>query len=786
MKKPTYKRLGLGMIQHLAAMLILMIIAGVTLNTNVSCNTLNGRDSLELDFFGENTGFEESKLFREILEKEIPDIIRLAIIREQLETDGEFDPDKAIDITQFAGRKGMNNGCPVTATYRLMDLIEWGRDEGINYVSKTENIMDFIMEYGGWSNFSLDDNHQVYFAGFDGYKILEQLDETMPQWMEPYQDLPLDEKKDLYIGHLVNALNNYSDEQCCNMVLAYLEEHAPNYFTSYKDEDGTVVINYNRLKCKYPTVDGSMSLSDVTDNWLDEMRLQENLVDTIQSVSINYAEYDAQAYLYERQNNNIRYFIQKEMKDGVHSVTNISELIGKKDVELTEYFSEFGRFLVYYPKNQEYRGNTGIPEKNISALFDDYKYAYPDNTRIWVGVDTRYPVEYDNFSDAQKIYARIVPYTKYIIATVVGLVLIWIVLLLYLSVNAGNALDSNQNPVIYINQFDRMWLEFSVISFLAICYFSVIFQEILEETRFHHVFDFTPTGTDKLYLYLFHGLVGFFSSMFVCAFWYSFVRRYKYGYLWKGSFLYWLIGRAKENIGNMMRHGSVAVATLLPYNLFLFVNVGCLFLAYTLRDYSGISFAIVVLMVILDGIIGMLLFKSNSEKRDIVEGIDRIRNGEVDYKLNLDALHGSNREMADAVNNIGEGIRNAVATSIKDERLKTDLITNVSHDLKTPLTSIMNYVDLLKRLRIKEEPAKTYIEVLDGKSQRLKQLTDDLLEASKLSSGTVEFHCERLNLTELLNQSVGEFGEKLEERGLNLIFEGSDLPAYIYADSQKM
>ena len=118
--------------------------------------------------------------------------------------------------------------------------------------------------------------------------------------------------------------------------------------------------------------------------------------------------------------------------------------------------------------------------------------------------------------------------------------------------------------------------------------------------------------------------------------------------------------------------------------------------------------------------------------------------------------------------------------------MKTDLITNVSHDIKTPLTSIINYVDLLKRLHIEEEPAKGYIEILDGKTQRLKQLTDDLVEASKISSGNIELEREKLNLTELLNQGIGEFSERMEESRLHVVFEKMDTPAYIYADSRRM
>ena len=207
---------------------------------------------------------------------------------------------------------------------------------------------------------------------------------------------------------------------------------------------------------------------------------------------------------------------------------------------------------------------------------------------------------------------------------------------------------------------------------------------------------------------------------------------------------------------------------------------------YMFRSNAVIVFAALALLVGFDGIIGVLMFKNSAERLDIIEGIRRIRDGEVEYKLDLDSLHGTNKEMADAVNNIGEGIRKAVRTSMKDEQMKTDLITNVSHDIKTPLTSIISYVDLLKRLKIEEEPAKSYIAVLDNKAQRLKQLTDDLVEASKISSGNIELNREQLNLAELLNQSLGEFSEKLEERQLQTVFEGSDIQAYIFADSRRM
>ena len=125
--------------------------------------------------------------------------------------------------------------------------------------------------------------------------------------------------------------------------------------------------------------------------------------------------------------------------------------------------------------------------------------------------------------------------------------------------------------------------------------------------------------------------------------------------------------------------------------------------------------------------------------------------------------------MAAAVNRVGEGLQNAVKETLKSERLKADLITNVSHDIKTPLTSIINYVDLLKREDIQDPKIRGYIEVLDNKSKRLKQLTEDLVEASKVSSGNVVLDMKPIRFGELIRQTNGEFEEKFAARGLQMV-----------------
>lgn len=127
----------------------------------------------------------------------------------------------------------------------------------------------------------------------------------------------------------------------------------------------------------------------------------------------------------------------------------------------------------------------------------------------------------------------------------------------------------------------------------------------------------------------------------------------------------------------------------------------------------------------------------------------------------------------------------AVAESIKNERMKTELITNVSHDLKTPLTSIINYVDLLKTEGLDSENAEKYLDVLDKKTQRLKNLTEDLVEASKLTSGAIKLNREKIDLVQLVDQSLGEYNEKFREKHLEVIKTVPESPAYVLADGRK-
>ena len=168
------------------------------------------------------------------------------------------------------------------------------------------------------------------------------------------------------------------------------------------------------------------------------------------------------------------------------------------------------------------------------------------------------------------------------------------------------------------------------------------------------------------------------------------------------------------------------------------------------------------------------------------ETLKKIYDGDTNVHINEQELEGALKEMAIYINDIAGGFKNAIEENLKAERLKTELITNVSHDIKTPLTSIINYVDLLKKEDIKDEKIREYIDILDVKSQRLKKLTEDLVEASKASSGNVKLNIESINIKELINQTIGEFKDRLESRNLQVETDMPKEDVRIDADNRYM
>lgn len=172
--------------------------------------------------------------------------------------------------------------------------------------------------------------------------------------------------------------------------------------------------------------------------------------------------------------------------------------------------------------------------------------------------------------------------------------------------------------------------------------------------------------------------------------------------------------------------------------------------------------------------------------RRLREAAHHLAEGDLEYQVDKTGLFLDLAKHADDLNSIGHGMSKAVEEKMKSEHFKTELITNVSHDIKTPLTSIINYVDLLKKEEINNEKASEYIEVLDRQSSRMKKLIEDLVEASKAATGAMKLNLERCQVDVLMMQVLGEYKEKAESAELNIISKLPDEKLEIMADGRSM
>lgn len=239
------------------------------------------------------------------------------------------------------------------------------------------------------------------------------------------------------------------------------------------------------------------------------------------------------------------------------------------------------------------------------------------------------------------------------------------------------------------------------------------------------------------------------------------------------SEIYFYIIRKNANkreflLPKVIKHFQNIYKTIIVY---IFVCLAYVFIIKNFASYGYYSVGIYSLIFLINTIILLHQLSLLIEISEITTKIETMGSGNMENII--ECRNAELQELGKNINNIKQGMKKAVEESMKAERLKTDLITNVSHDLKTPLTSIINYTDLLKKEKIENENAKKYIDILEKKSKKLKILTEDLIEVSKISSGNETVALEKIDFKELVLQANGEFAEKFEEKNLDVI---SNLP----------
>ena len=254
----------------------------------------------------------------------------------------------------------------------------------------------------------------------------------------------------------------------------------------------------------------------------------------------------------------------------------------------------------------------------------------------------------------------------------------------------------------------------------------------------------------------------------------SIVRRIKTNTILKNTIIYRLCKWIKNGVKNIFNNFNLAAKII--------VILACM-LIFTLV-FSNWGFTGIILLIAMYIFAFKYCFDNITKFLNIKNTVKKIYEGDTKVRLQEDEYTGVLKELCIYVNDIAGGFTNAIDKSLKSERMKTELITNVSHDIKTPLTSIINYVDLLKKEDMPNEKAKEYLDILEQKSQRLKRLTEDLIEASKASSGNIKLDMKKINVNELIKQISGEFEDKFKNKNLDLNIEMPKEDVFILADSR--
>ncbi len=699
--------------------------------------------------------YYESEIFVSNMDALISNVMKYAVIKGQLETEGEYDPYKIINIGEFAHRMDERPYNGPDACYYLQDLIAWGQfgisTSGISHSYKTFESWEELDEFfgNGGKSYAVYCDGEAKVSLYDTYGASDGNDVNTEYALITDSSDVSDTDYEWY----VSASNNGT--------LITIEE----------SEDSTIPM-LDVISNRYLSADGQ-KLEYYASNPETYAALVESLEETAVSLYTNYRFYQDFLEFFNTDNSNVRFYISNN-ENVYTNLLNYKILDADK---LDETFKNMGKYIYFSPRNLAFSANVPLNYDRVNAHLQEYSYFYSDNTVCYIGLDTTYTANdlfKTNYSNL-KASIRNVPWV--ISFAALGLTL-FIFILVIICINGKKRL-SYEDSKYDLKFFDKFPIETEILTCAFLCMLIYLFNLYLIGDRSIRLIGSLKDALMQV------GITSFLYAITGLLFLYSFIRRAYLHVLFKTSIIAGLFRWLNKRFSFVGRwflriYDSVgtAIRTWASYLFFLLFNT---FWACMLF-FSNIPVISFLVLLLFDGMVGIYLFNTNWERKKIVDALNTINSGDFDIKLDTTKMHGDNKEFANRVNQVGDAIRVAVETSSKDEKLKADLITNVSHDIKTPLTSIINYVGLIKRENIDNERVLNYIKVLDDKSQRLKQLTIDLVEASKITSGNITLELTKMNFVELVNQAQGEFEEKFSEKGLTLITTFPKTSAMINAD----
>lgn len=750
MFKRIVKKYIFLLFQALSAVLVSACICIYSFFAKAYVNTPDGIETRSISLGDFKDDYYDSEVYNTNLTFSIDELVQYAVIKEQLETNGKYDPDKVIYIGEYSHRFDEEPYEGPEAGYYLKDLISWGQ-----FGISTSGISHSYKVFDSW-----DELNAFFGAEKNASKDSKQSSQNLDPVIEDQAGDNSETSLNVYY---------YGDNETAEISIT---DEATGLITITEDSSDNTIPMLDVISNRYLSSE-EKKLEDYAADAAEYAKLVENLEETALSLYTNFRLYSEFEDKFNTDNSNIRFYI-------INNKQIYSNLLNYKRMDLdtlSDTFKNFGEYIYIYPRSLEYSTNTSIDYDTVNEAIMEYSYFYGDNTRIWVGIDTTYPaddiyrINYMNLKNSLRNAPWVISFAA------IGLIG-FISFMVFICISGKKRLDADGSNR-ELKFLDKLPVEIESIATVLTCMIIYLFTLFLTGGN--------TVGPDvKIKQVLIPVMIStFLYSVTGLLFLYSILRRAYLQVLFKTSItvsFFRLLGRRSSFLRKwffrIYDYSGTAIRTWASYIFFLIFNT---FWACMLF-FSSIPIISFLVLLLFDAMVGMYLFNSNYERKKISDTLDTINSGNFDAKLDTRRMHGDNKDFAEKVNQVGNGIKIAVEKSSKDEKLKADLITNVSHDIKTPLTSIINYVDLIKRENIDNERVKNYVKILDEKSQRLKQLTVDLVEASKITSGNITLELTKINVVELIYQAKGEFEEKYEEKGLTLITTFPKSSAIIEAD----
>ena len=753
-----------------AVVLVTAVICGGTLITSLfSAFTLAGTaDPAQIRKTAAEP-YEESEDFNSAVQNMMSEVLQQNRLENMFETDGTYNPDKTVDVMRYA-KDGTISGFNETGiAYTLEELENWSEDytagEGDMYDSNNVIVCE-----------KTDGNYYYYYLSEfltllgNGQLRMEFLEEEQSQ-DEFLRDLEegLLTSSGYYDFRIYDSEGSMLYTDCWNFGQSLKEKFAPE-----GAENLLQVVNANSQ------LNGKLSI------------IYDNIAAILSTICYDIENYQSGWTYLEEGNTNLTYIYVNEDTKKVH--TNKSGYENYADVKdnIEEMISgDSVKYMIVYPQLRDFKTNMNISPSGEWDAVRNYDSGRRYNSIFAVAVDTTYPIR-DQFYEGHEIYGENVPVLRWslFMSQIAGIFLV--IGCVWLALTAGRRENDEE---LHLTGFDHWKTEIAaatvgaaaVLGTMAFLMAAGVFDmgsmtydvtgESMEYMTEYAVSSMHSSSMFKASLSLFDITMVFIYGIFLtgCFFagYISLIRRIKARSLWKNS----LIRQTGRFCEEVFQHRSVTGKTAVVMAVLL------LFQWFVLLTRNVMLAGI---LLILDAVVLYIVLSNAIAKNRLKKGIEEIASGNMSYQIPLHGLRGSNRVLGEMINDIGSGLNKAVDEAMRNERLKTDLITNVSHDIKTPLTSIINYVNILKMSDIKDPKIQGYLDILEAKSQRLKTLTEDVVEASKVSSGNISLELMDVNLTEMIQQTEGEFAEKFTGRNLTMVVNLPEDPAVIHVDGRRM